>query len=482
MSRRLIAARGELIPLSWWLVLAGVLALGLSVHWLAALALLALVVLQTTRPLEFLPAYLTVVTAASFVNYTRGQLTAELALLSVGIVFMLICYVLGRGERVLAVPRTLMTLPVLLYLALSIVNLLRGLAAGNSARYAGLEILSVLALSSSLLVANRVLDDRRLRWMVLWLWITGIGHVALGFYIYSIIHVRTGSIYFTPVPGVIAALLLSFAFRARRAGHALAWTLAIIPLLMHQFLSFTRGYWLGLIGASAFSIIAFLIGPSGVTSRIRRVALVTGSLTVGGLIGAWILSIVYGIHGLGELAASRFSSALGTKYSFETSSNIVRLVEYGRVLSDIIRAPIQGHGLGYYFVVREPIHLKLIEQWFVHENYLLVWLKQGLIGLILFIWIQVSGVWAGWRGRTLRSEIANSWCLGTAAASVYVLIYCLVHFPLAEVNTTFLMALLWGGTMSLTATGHVVLTWRPPQRELIDSRNPRVAIAAARLE
>ena len=238
--------------------------------------------------------------------------------------------------------------------------------------------------------------------------------------------------------------------------------LALLPLLTHQFLSFTRGYWLGLIGSALFSIAVH--GGRGPGSRgrwllsVRLLAGLAGLVVVGGV----LLSVVFNIRNLADLALSRLSSSTGTEFTFETSSNIVRLVEYARVLDDIVLAPWLGHGLGYFFVVREPLHQQLLEQWFVHQNYLLVWLKQGLLGLALFVTMLVAAVRTGLDGRRLEEPLAAAWCTGAAAATVFVMIDSFVHFPLAEVNATFPIALLWGGAIALTARGRWRFRWRPP--------------------
>jgi O-antigen ligase len=442
----------------YWVLLAAALVLAFFVHPVAALALLAFTALQVVRPLDFPATYLMVVTGASFVNYTRGRLTFELSLLSVLMGFMLLTYTLRRDRRLVALPVSPLLEPLLPYLALTLFNFVRGVAAGNSLRYAGLELLAALALGSTILVANQF-KQRDLKLALGWLWVTALGHSALGFYIYSILKVRTGSIYFTPIPGVVAVVMFNFALRARSTKSAALWVLAFLPLLLHQFLSFTRGYWLSIMVSMIFSIVVHAWRRPDWGVRLRRAGFLLSTLVGLGLLGAMVLAVVYGIRGLGELALSRLSSSTGTSYSFETSSNIVRLVEAAKVIGEILKAPIQGHGLGYSFTVREPIHLKLIEQWFCHENYLLVWVKQGLIGLALFVWTLFAAVRTGLKAWRHEDSFTQSWCVGAAAATVYVLVYNLVHFPLAEVNTTFTIALLWGGAMALTSKDWHVWTW-----------------------
>lgn len=444
-----------------WLLFAAAMTLGVAVHPIAAVALLAFTALQVVRPLDFTSAYLLVVTGASFINYTRGRLTFELSLLSLGLAFVLFVYGLRRHERLLALPVTPLTTLLAPWMLLTLANFVRGVLAGNSTRYAGLELLAGLAMGSAFLVANRFRASD-LRLATGWLWVTALGHAALGFWIYSILKVRTGSIYFTPIPGLVAVLLFNFALRARTTRLALLWVAAMLPLLMHQFLSFTRGYWLAILISLVFSMVVFAWRQPDAAVRWRRSGTLLAALAGLGVLGAIVLALVYGIRGLGELALSRFSSSVGTTYTFETSSNIVRLVEAAKVLSEILKAPLHGHGLGYAFTVREPIHLELIEQWYCHQNYLLVWLKQGLVGLVLFVGTLFAGLRTTLKGRALADPVAQSWCMGAAAATVYVIVYGLVHFPLAEVNTTFTIALLWGSSAALTTRDWHELRWGRP--------------------
>ena len=66
----------------------------------------------------------------------------------------------------------------------------------------------------------------------------------------------------------------------------------------------------------------------------------------------------------------------------------------------------------------------------------------------------------GLRGRSLEDLSEQSWCTGAAALVVYCMVYSLVHFPLAETNTTFTFALCTGVAMRLTATDTIALRWK----------------------
>lgn len=445
---------------AWWLLLAVVLALFFGVHWTAALALLAFALLQRARPLDFLFSFLLVVGVATFVDYGGGALTSQLTLLTLGIVFMLFCYLMARRSEALVLQRTPLTVSLVLYTGLTTLNFLRGLMIGNSLRYASLELFVGLALASCLLVANFRVDRSRVVTMLAGLWIIGLAHVVLGLYVFFLIHARTGGIYFTAVPGLVAVLLFNFALRGTSPRARWLPMLAMLPLITHQLLSFTRGYWLGLMAGVVWSVAVFGGWGAGSGQRWMRIARLLGGLVLISAVAAEILSVLYDIPGLADVAWRRLSTSTGTEVTGETASNISRLLEYDHVLRDIAATPWLGRGLGYFFVTRDPFLQTLNEQWYVHQNYLLVWLKQGLLGLGLFIATLVAAVSAGLRGRRLAEPWAAAWCAGTAAATVFVMVMANMHYPLAEVNSTFPLALMWGGTIALTSRGRWWFLWR----------------------
>jgi len=447
-------------PALWWVLLLPVLAAGLLVHWAAGVAVLALVIIQRARPLDFLTSYLMVVALGSFMNYGSGQLTYEMWILTAFLAFSLYCYALSRRWDALVIPRTPATTPLLLFFGLTLVNYIRGLMIGNSARYAGLELIGILAIVSCLLVSNRRLSEGQIRAAIVWLWMMGFGHFVLGAYVYSVIHARTIGVYFEPVPGVVSMILFNFALREPKRSRVLLWLLAMTPLLAHQFLSFTRGFWFAIVAGVVFSVAIYVGRGVGVRARARRATLALAVLAGVAAIGVIGIGLGLGIGKIWELAGSRVASSTGTKYTFESTSNVVRLVEYFHVLDLIVEQPIFGHGLGYSFLVREPMFFKLLEQWFTHNNYLLVTLKQGLIGLVLWVWMLIGFLRVGLNGRNLPNLAEQSWCVGAAAVVVYCMVYSLVMFPLAEVNTNFTFALAVGAAMRMTATDTIALRWK----------------------
>src|SRR5204863_5273359 len=136
------------------------------------------------------------------------------------------------------------------------------------------------------------------------------------------------------------------------------------------------------------------------------------------------------------------------------------------VIKLIRQSPFFGHGMGYTFTVKQLFSHDAHDQWGVHQNYLFVWLKQGLLGLALFIWMLGSGVALGVREARRRADPWEAtWFGTTAAATVFLAVFSISNYPFEVVNETFLLALLWGGSMAMAHRGFIVFRWRAPTRE-----------------
>ena len=380
------------------------LVIALYVAWgpIAAVAVLAFLIVQRVRPFDFLTSFLIVMIAGSIVNYSAGHLTTELSVLTVGLLFMLFCYVLAMGRNMATITQSKMTAALLSYGLLTLVNFARGLIVGNSPRYAGLELIAMLALASAFLVATLPITPRVIAATAVALIATGIVHACLGLYAYKVIGMRTGAIFFQPIAGIIVSFGFPFVLREPDARRRWLWLLALVPPLLHQFLSFTRGFWLALIGTTIFSVAIYSGRGAGSGPRWRRSGTVLGVLLGVGVFAAMLAATAFGIQDIFTNAAERFASSGSTEVTFETSSNIVRLSEYMHVAEDIIHSPIIGYGLELPFVVKDPITFKSEEHWFVHQNYLLV-ARSRTDRIALFVWVLISAFLTGWSGRNRGS-------------------------------------------------------------------------------
>ena len=202
----------------------------------------------------------------------------------------------------------------------------------------------------------------------------------------------------------------------------------------------------------------------GSGARWRRTGAVFGTMLGLALAGALVMALFYGQMDILEQAGGRFASIGGTEVKAETWSNIDRLTEYATVVDLILKSPWVGYGLGYTFLWTEPLTLDTKPQWWVHQNYLLIWLKLGVIGLALFIWLFWTATRLGWRESRRRSDPWESaWFATTAGATVCMAIFAMFDFPFAEVYSTYMMGLFWGGAIAMSREGVVSFRWSAPR-------------------
>jgi hypothetical protein len=448
----------------WWAILVVVTATGLIANWAIAAGLLAFILVQVARPFDFLMAYLIVVAAASFIANAGGHLTFELSVLTGLILLMLACYALSNQGRVFSLQRTTLTWPLVLFLVSSLASAARGLLAGYSPKYWGLELMPLLALETALIVANAFEPRRDMRLaMVAMIGIAFAGAVR-GFADFSVAHAHTVGGYTVAVPGIIGLMLVNLALRSGSRRATFGWVVLSMPLFVHQLITFGRGLWTGCLAGLLASLLIFAGIGRGSGARWRRAALVVAILAGLGLMGVLQAAIIFGQSDLLTEAGTRLTSITSTKPSYETRSNLIRLWEYGVVAKLLKKAPVFGYGIGFTFLGKEPFSGRTFYQWGVHQNFLLVWLKQGLIGLVMFVWMLWAAAALGVREARRRADPWEAtWFSTIAVATIFLAVFSLSNYPFGEVNEMFLMALLWGGGMAMTRTGVIVFRWLPPQ-------------------
>ena len=437
-----------------------VLGCGFLLNWFVAIGVLAVVLLHVFRPFDFIASFLLTVAGATFVYYEGGRLTFELSLLTGAILLMLGCYWIQNRDNLVAFPRTSLTLPILAYVSLSLANFARGLLSGHPLKALFLELLPVLSIGASFMVAKGFDAKRDLRFIVVTLIGIAYGSAALGFYVFAIIHTHTSGVYFNATPGMIAMLLLNLALRARSIAATFVWIGVSLPLFLHQFLSFRRSLWVACIGALVASILVFTVRRG--RSAWARVGIVLGTLLGIGVLGAVSLDVVYGQGDILKASVLRFTSIGATEVTYDTRSNFIRLAESTHVLNLIRHSPLVGYGLGYTFIVRIPMQGPSPPQFWMDENYLLIWLKQGLIGLVSYLWI----LWAAFRlgarqARAREDPWQSGWFAGLASSMVFMFLFSIFDWPFSQVNPTFLLALFSGVAMAMAHEGWVRVRWMP---------------------
>jgi hypothetical protein len=432
---------------------------GFLVNWFVAAGVLAVILIHAFRPFDFMSAYFLTVAGATFVYYEGGRMTRELTLLSGVILLMLVCYWVSMRGRLAAFPGTRLGWALLSYVLLSVANFGRGALSGHAPKFLFLDILPVLAVGTSFLVANAFDPKRDLRPLVVALTGLAYGSAAIGFWIFAVIHTRTAGVYFNATPAFVALLLMNLALRARTTRTAVLWVGLALPLFLHQFLSFRRGLWIGCLVGLFTTALIFAVGRG---RRWARVGLVFGGLLGIGALGAVSLGLIYGQTDLLQLSAERFATIGETELRLETRANVARLLETATMLDLIQQSPWVGYGLGYTFILRNWLWGLRPPQWWADENYLLIWIKQGAIGLALYLWILWAAFRMGVRQARSRDEPwESSWFATLAAVMAFMAVFSLSDWPFGQVNPVFLLALLFGGSMAMASEGRLRLRWSP---------------------
>jgi hypothetical protein len=338
---------------------------------------------------------------------------------------------------------------------------LHGVFAGNSLRYLGLELVPLLGLMTALMLGGLRLDRSTIRLSLRVFVVMGLAQVALGLYGYVATGTRLGGIYFTPIPGMLAVLTFNLFLRARSRGRSLGLLLLTGIFSLQQVISLTRGYWLGLAAGLVFSGLLYAGSGAGARQRWRRLAVSVGLMGACLAFGSVAVANWFGWGSVWTLLGTRLASSSGTTLSSETASNMARMIEWLTVVRHIQVAPWFGHGLGYSLHVRYPFFPVVSTQWFVHQLYLWIWLKQGIAGLLALVFVLYQGLRLGVRGaRRLADGDEAGWCAGAAGATLYIAVLGLTNYPLAQVNSTFLLAFLWGVALALQLPARAEIVWR----------------------
>ncbi len=349
---------------------------------------------------------------------------------------------------------------VLAFLAWTLFSAARGALAGHSLKFLFLELAALGATALAWVVGGLRMTPADLRPVRTILILGGLGHVALGGWSYAVNHIRAGGIWYMPLPGMFAVMALVFALHTTSRRTRLLWTVLLGLFLWHQTISFTRGYWLGLLGALPWTAAMYAgIGP-GSGARWRRVVAVTATGFALLAVATIATALFNGWSDLGALIGTRFNSSFATKGESASASNMARILEIVTSLRLISHQPVLGYGLGLEIRSRQPLFHAITRQWFIHQTYVWLWLKEGLVGLALLLALLWHAVRRGVRGaRTLEPEAA-AWCLTAAGATIYLAIVNLTNYHIAIVNAPTLQALLWGISVALTNPPRWRLVWR----------------------
>lgn len=460
----------ELLPLSHGstpgrlVAVALALLLGLvgayAVNLWAGLAILALGLVVIARPLDPFVAVLLVAGVAAFAEYGDPHIQRDLAIVLLLTFYALASLVVSSVSRRWALPVSRFTVALLALAVTTGVAVLHGLAVRNPFRFLSLELFPLFALSFSFVVGGLRLRPGDLRIAEWTLGAVGVAASSIGFYHLATTGTRTQGLPFSPVPGFIALVVLALALFDPEPRPRLAPALLFCLLVFHQIVTFTRGFWLGLLVGVPFTCAIYLFHGPGARRRWPKVLRTLGLV---GLVLALVVALASTWLGWSEtigMLGARFASSFATKNSAETVSNVVRLIEFRTALNLILSSPILGYGHGSTLVVKQFLSEQSGPQWWVHESYVMIWLKQGILGLAALLWLLFSAARLGVKGASHPTPQIAGWCAASAACTVFAAITGLTSYGFFAVNQSFLLAVLWGVALAAGEPERRRLVWR----------------------
>ena len=208
-------------------------------------------------------------------------------------------------------------------------------------------------------------------------------------------------------------------------------------------MSLTRGYWLGLgIGL----LVMFLL----LSSKRQKTFMLAGAYFF------CVLFIIFIFSGglfrdIGTVVISRIFS-LG---QFKTDpSAAFRFLEINRVLGEFPKHPILGRGLGATLRITSPFNIfKTIEWWSIHNGYIEILHKLGILGLASYLALSFSFFRAGILAfRKTNEPYLKGTVAGVIASFASILITSFTSGVIFRVDTAVYIGIIFGIVEYLSTT------------------------------
>ncbi len=215
--------------------------------------------------------------------------------------------------------------------------------------------------------------------------------------------------------------------------YTIAFTLSASGLVVTQ----TRGFWLAFV--LGFIALLILIHTRQRTRLLVASVLVSGALLGVGyiLIGPFLFLVIGGL-------AERFAS-MATAVTNDLSL-VNRFRESWVVLQQIGMNPLIGFGPGVSYQFYDIVHQSTHYDSFVHNGYIGLWYKYGIVGLGLVLWFWISAIKQGIGA--FRIENADQWTrlagLAGALPLMGITVSTLTQNPFFLKNYVFIIAVCAG--------------------------------------
>jgi SAM-dependent methyltransferase len=204
-----------------------------------------------------------------------------------------------------------------------------------------------------------------------------------------------------PLGPLALPLLLGLTMSERRADRASLLLGSALLVAAQNVLGFTRAHYLALGVAVPFVLLIALAHREG-RGRLGSAAPFLG-LT---------LIVAYAVLTPARVAVDDAWARFEEAFDSQTRSRIHREAENEAVLGAIRKEPVLGQGLGTEYRGIDPFTLAPTEVHFVHNDYLALWLRGGV--LLVGTWVALL-TYAVWRGVTAPSALGSLASAGAAA-------------------------------------------------------------------
>ena len=194
------------------------------------------------------------------------------------------------------------------------------------------------------------------------------------------------------------------------------WTVWFVCFGVGLLMCFSRGVWLSVIVAVGFMLLQL---GRGVT---HKKVLFVGAACL-------ILLACLNLPGIYNIFVERISSALDFSYA----SNRARLLRWGQAFVMFLESPILGKGYGAFAMLYEE-DVALVGSYTAqfqlgaHSEYLQVMAELGIVGLVVWIWLNLAFLRYGFRAlKTLEDGFYRAVIIGLMAAEISLMVHFTVN-------------------------------------------------------
>ena len=194
------------------------------------------------------------------------------------------------------------------------------------------------------------------------------------------------------------------------------WTAWFVCFSVGLLLCFSRGVWLSVVVAVGFMLMQL---GRGVT---HKKILFIGATCL-------LLLVCLNLPGVYNIIIERITSAVDISYA----SNRARLLRWGQAVVMFLENPILGKGYGAFAMLYEE-DVALVGSYTAqyqlgaHSEYLQVMAELGIVGLGVWIWLNVAFLRYGFRAlRTLEDGFYRAIVIGLIAAELSLMVHFTVN-------------------------------------------------------